>query len=116
LDTFVIFGELALSGANGSYQGILPIALSARARGKTGILVPEEYAAETTEVEGLKVVPVPKLRSTAGFLEGEIKIAPTGVNLAQLFAQNHSDGLNFDEVKGQESVKRTFEIPAADAY
>jgi magnesium chelatase family protein len=113
LDNFVIVGELALSGAIRSCRGVLPIALRARASGKTGILVPEENAAEAAVVEGLQVIPVPNLRAAAQFLEGEIKIAPTRVDLAQLFAQNHTDDLDFAEVKGQESVKRALEIAAA---
>jgi len=113
LDNFVIVGELALSGAIRSCRGILPIALRARASGKTGILVPEENAAEAAVVEGLHVIPVPNLRAAAQFLEGEIKIAPARVDLARLFDQNHTDDLDFAEVKGQESVKRALEIAAA---
>ena len=40
LDNFVIVGELALTGAIRSVKGILPIALRAKADGKTGMLVP----------------------------------------------------------------------------
>jgi magnesium chelatase family protein len=45
LDHFVITGELALTGAVRPGKGILPIALRAKAEGKTGILVPAENAA-----------------------------------------------------------------------
>src|ERR1700677_2805967 len=40
LDHFVTIGELALTGGVRPVKGVLPIALSARAAGKTGILVP----------------------------------------------------------------------------
>ena len=80
LDHFVIVGELALTGAVRPSKGILPIAIRAKADGKTGILVPAENAAEAAVVEGLQVIPVQNLREAAQFLEGELKIAPVKVD------------------------------------
>jgi len=62
LDYFVAVGELALTGAVRSCKGVLPIALRAKADGKTGILVPVENAAEAAVVAGLNVIPVQNLR------------------------------------------------------
>src|ERR1041384_7889961 len=81
LDNFVMVGELALTGAVRSVKGILPIALRAKAEGKLGVLVPAENAAEAAVVAGLNVIAIQNLREASGFLEGEIKIAPTRVNL-----------------------------------
>src|ERR1700674_650977 len=53
LDHFVAIGELALTGAVRPVKGVLPIALSALASGKTGLLVPVENAAEAAVVKGL---------------------------------------------------------------
>jgi len=116
LDNFAIIGELALTGAIRSCRGILPVALRARADGKTGILVPVENAPEAAVVEGLQVIPVPNLRAAAQFLEGEIKIAPAKVDLAALFTQETDDALDFAEVRGQENVKRALEIAAAGGH
>lgn len=115
-EQFCIVGELALNGGLRPVKGILSIALEAKARGKVGLIVPQENAVEASVVAGIEVFGVSNLREAFDLAAGNIAIFPQPHrNLADFAAQQTYD-IDFQDVKGQSMVKRAAEVAVAGGH
>lgn len=117
LGKYIIMGELGLDGGVMPVKGVLPIALKAKELGYEGIIVPTANAAEAAVVDGITVYAADNLLQVVSFLNGEGELAPYSVDIEKdFYSQQNSFPFDFSEVRGQESVKRAFEVAAAGGH
>ena len=113
---FVVIGELALDGRVRAVNGVLNMAMTAKANGFSRMIVPLEKAKEAAVVEDIEVYGVGSLAQAVGFLSAALPLETTTVDIDELFAEVSNYEVDFGDVKGQESVKRALTVAAAGGH
>ena len=117
LDKYLIMGELGLDGNLMPIKGALPIAIKAKELGYEGLIIPTANAAEASVVDGIKILGADSLMQVIRFLNGEEDIPHYNVDFERdFYAKQSTFPFDFSEVRGQENVKRAFEVAAAGGH
>ena len=109
-------GELSLSGEVRAINGVLSMALSAKASGRRELFVPYDNAGEASVVDGINVYGVKTLRQLVDHIRGFEPIEPMRFDAARFNFANKALGVDFADVRGQLKAKRALEIAAAGGH
>jgi magnesium chelatase family protein len=113
---FMLAGELALDGRVRPIKGALSMALEAKRKKYRGVILPADNAREAAVVEGIEAYPVATLSQAVAFLTEQMELEPFELDSEIYQASKLAPPLDFNEVRGQEAVKRAITVASAGSH
>lgn len=114
LHRIIIIGELALDGSTRRSVGVFPLVLAAKENVFSTICLPAENFGEATALKGIQALPINNLKELIGYITQtkQVNLPVVGEAISQNGITQQDQIESFEEIKGQEHIKRAFEVAA----
>lgn len=117
IEKYIIMGELSLDGTLQPIIGALPITIQAQKYGFKGIILPKQNAKEAAIVDRMLVYGVENIAEVIEYFANLKPLEQTKIDIeTDLEVDVDFNKYDFEDVKGQESIKRCMEIAAAGGH
>ncbi|MCB0478573.1 MAG: YifB family Mg chelatase-like AAA ATPase [Crocinitomicaceae bacterium] len=117
LEEYLLIGELSLDGGIAAVKGILPTTIKAKEAGFKGIIVPKANEKEAAIVDGIDVHGFENILEVISFLNAPNQFKPFKIDIEkEFYGKLNTSEFDFKDVKGQDTIKRAFEIAAAGGH
>ena len=110
----LFIGELALDGSIQMTRGILPILQHAKENGFEEVYIPLGNTKEAMLIDGVIIIPCKSLQDLITHLQRKKDIPPTIPSYTP--KENTKHHIDFECIKGQESVKRALTVAGAGGH
>lgn len=114
IESYMVVGELSLTGHVRKIKGVLPAVLHAKKKGFKHVIIPFDNISEVEIITGITIHPIQHIMQLIEFFSAQIPL--TIMQPTPFKSISSASELDFSDIHGQEQAKRALLISAAGSH